>query len=192
MSFVNKLVIVTAPSGSGKSTIVKHLLKNFPFFTFSVSACTRRPRQGETNAIDYHFITVQDFEQKIKDNAFAEYEMVYEGKYYGTLKSELKHIWEQQHVPLIDIDVHGALKLKEKYKEKALSIFIKAPSIEELKQRLLNRNTDTLEAIAERIKKAENELLFENKFDKILINDNIHEACETVNTYITSFFSSQP
>ena len=183
----HKLIIITAPSGSGKSTIVNFLLQHFTNLKFSVSACTRLLRAGEMNGVNYHFISAQDFEMKIQEDAFAEYEMVYPGKYYGTLKSELVSIWNQEKYPLVDIDVQGAMRLKKYYQENALTIFIKAPSIEELENRLRKRGTETEESLLERISKATEELSFSNHFDHIIVNDNLALACEQTQQLITSF-----
>jgi guanylate kinase len=183
----HKIIIITAPSGSGKSTIVNFLLKHFSNLKFSVSACTRMPRLGEVNGVNYHFISAQDFETKIKEDAFAEYEMVYPGKYYGTLKSELTSIWNEEKYPLVDIDVQGAMRLKKYYQENSLTIFIKAPSIEELENRLRNRGTETEESLKERISKATEELSFSNHFDHIIVNDNLSLACAQTQQLIALF-----
>lgn len=177
MSAGQKLVIITAPSGSGKTTIVNHLLKEIPQLSFSVSACTRPPRAGETDGVNYYFITVDEFQHKIHEEAFAEYEMVYPGKYYGTLKSELQRIWQQTQFPLIDIDVHGALRLKAFYGTQALSVFIKAPSVQELERRLRHRGTETEASLKERLDKAAHELSFAEQFDHLLVNDDLQRAC---------------
>ena len=186
-----KLVIITAPSGSGKTTIVNHLLKEIPQLSFSVSACTRPPRAGETNGVHYYFISVEDFQNKIQEEAFAEYEMVYPGKYYGTLKSELARIWQQQQFPLIDIDVHGAMRLKLFYGEQALRLFIKAPSVEELERRLRNRGTETEASLKERLDKAAHELSFADNFDHLLVNDDLPRACAEAATIIRSFLNAE-
>ncbi|MBP6455461.1 MAG: guanylate kinase [Chitinophagaceae bacterium] len=183
----NKIILITAPSGSGKTTIVKKILELNSNLEFSVSATTRAIRGNEKDGVDYYFISLQDFEEKIKSNAFAEYEMVYTNKYYGTLKEKLNDIWARQHFPLADIDVKGAIKLKNYFGKNALSIFIKPPSIEELRKRLEKRNTDLPEAIDERIKKAKEELTFENKFDLVVINDVLQNAIEKVHLSINNF-----
>jgi guanylate kinase len=127
----NKIIIITAPSGAGKTSITRHLLKSFPQqLVFSVSAATRPKRDYEQNGVDYHFISPEDFKEKIKNNEFVEWEMVYEGKYYGTLKSEIQHSWENNQTPLLDIDVKGAMRVQQQYPEQSLSIFIQPPSIE--------------------------------------------------------------
>ncbi len=183
----SKLIIITAPSGSGKSTIVKYLMQEIPSLRFSVSACTRPPRNGEKDGIDYHFMSLNEFEQKITEDAFAEYEMVYQGKYYGTLKSELIHITQQGQVPLVDIDVQGALRLKSYYQHRALCLFIQAPSIAELENRLRARGTETPESLAERITKAEQELSYASSFDTIIVNDILTLACEQAKQHIEQF-----
>jgi len=190
MTAGQKLVIITAPSGSGKTTIVNFLLHEIPQLSFSVSACTRAPRAGETNGVNYYFISEEDFRQRIQDEAFAEYEMVYPGKYYGTLKSELQRIWTRHEFPLIDIDVQGALRLKSFYGEQALSLFIKAPSLEELERRLRNRGTETEQSLNERLGKAEHELSFALQFDKLLVNDELPRACEEAKELILDFLAN--
>jgi guanylate kinase len=182
-----RIIIITAPSGSGKSTIVRHLLQTLPELRFSVSACTRSPRQGEIHGRDYFFISVEEFQQKISEEAFAEYEMVYAGKYYGTLKSELQKIWRSGGYPLADIDVQGALRLKNYFADKALSIFIKAPALEILEQRLRKRGTETEESLRERLQKAEQELQWSNSFDALIVNDQLDEACQQTEQLIRNF-----
>ena len=183
----HKLVIITAPSGSGKTTIVNFLLKDNPELAFSISACTRKPREGEVNGVNYYFIPLEEFTRKIANHEFAEFEMVYEGKYYGTLKSELNRIIENNQVPLVDIDVQGALRLKKHYGENALTLFIQAPSIEVLEQRLKSRGTETEQSLAERIDKAKEELKFANLFDYIIVNDDLQDACEASKDLIHEF-----
>lgn len=182
-----KLIIITAPSGSGKTTIVNLLLQHIPQLSFSVSACTRVPRKGEVNGVQYYIISIDEFEEKIKRNEFAEYEMVYEGKYYGTLKTELQKIWNQNQFPLVDIDVQGAMRLKKIYLQNALSIFIKAPSMEILENRLRNRGTDTEQAIRERLNKANQELSYINEFDKVVVNDDLQNAFMECVNHISEF-----
>lgn len=182
-----KLVIITAPSGSGKTTIVNHLLSALPQLAFSVSACTRKPRAGELDGINYHFISLEDFTRRIAHHEFAEFEMVYEGKYYGTLKSELQRIWNNQQTPMVDIDVQGALRLKKQYGHQTLSIFIKAPSIEVLEQRLRTRGSETAQSLNERLDKATEELSFSDQFDHIVVNDQLEQACQEAKTIIADF-----
>ncbi|MBU3675825.1 MAG: guanylate kinase [Chitinophagaceae bacterium] len=184
-----KLIIITAPSGSGKSTIVRYLLQEMPDLSFSVSACTRSPRPGETHGVSYYFISVADFQQKINAHEFAEYEMVYEGKYYGTLNSELTRIWNNHQFPLVDIDVQGALRLKKQFEEKALTIFIQAPSMEELEKRLRGRGTETEASLQERLNKAREELMYAKQFDTCIVNDHLATACENVANRIRQFLA---
>jgi len=187
MSPSSKLIIITAPSGSGKSTIVQHLLSHFPPLCFSISACTRKPRLGECDGVNYYFISIEDFTRKISQHEFAEFEMVYEGKYYGTLKSELERIWNHQQTPLIDIDVQGALRLKKHYGQQALTLFIQAPNLEILEQRLRNRQTETEESLQERLHKASDELTYANQFDALVVNDDLQTACNETISIITKF-----
>lgn len=185
-----KIIIITAPSGSGKSTLTKRLMAEFPELAFSISACTRSPRAGEIDGQDYHFISVKQFQDYIAANEFIEWEMVYEGKYYGTLKNEINRIWNQSKIPLVDIDVKGALNVQEQYREKAKSIFIQAPSIETLKKRLENRGTETPESLAERIDKAAYELSFAPLFDHIIVNDDLESATTTLIQIIAEYLKN--
>jgi len=173
-----KIIIITAPSGSGKTTLVKDLLKRLPRLAFSVSACTRAPRAGEVDGKDYYFLSLTDFEEKLARREFLESEMVYPGKYYGTLKSELARIWDKGQLPLVDIDVKGALRVKKQFEGESLSIFIKAPSIEALEARLRHRGTETEDTLQERLKKADYELSFASEFDYLLVNDDLAKAKE--------------
>lgn len=186
---MSKILIITAPSGAGKSTITKRLLQQFPKLKFSVSACTRNPRGTEKHGVDYYFISVEEFKQKIEEQAFVEWEMVYEGKYYGTLKSELHRIWDNGEMPLFDIDVKGAMKVKEIYGDKAVSVFIKVPDLDVLRKRLEARNTDSPEAIYERIKKASYEESFADRFDYIVLNDVLEDAVAQVRSIVQSMFA---
>lgn len=191
MASAQKLIIITAPSGSGKSTIVNFLMKEIPSLAFSVSACTRKPREGEVHGVNYYFLSVEEFQQHIANNDFAEYEMVYEGKYYGTLRSELGRMWNDDKVPVVDIDVHGALRLKREYSQHALSLFIKAPSIAELENRLRRRGTETEHSLKERLDKASEELSYANQFDHIVVNDELDKACQQAKDLILHFLSLQ-
>lgn len=182
-----KFIIITAPSGTGKTTITKYLLQNNPRLTFSISAATRQPRKGEVNGVDYYFISEDEFKQKIQEDAFIEWEMVYEGKYYGTLKSEMQRIWDEGRVPILDIDVKGAIQVEQKYPGNCLLIFIKPPSLEELKRRLEARDTDSLESIEVRLQKAEYELSFAKHFNKVIVNDNLERACHETEEAIKGF-----
>lgn len=184
-----KIIIITAPSGSGKTTLVKRLLAAHPNLVFSISACTRKPRENEQHGKDYYFFTEGEFKEKIAEEAFVEWEMVYTGKYYGTLKSELQRIWSEGKVPLVDIDVQGAIAIQKKYPEDSISLFIQAPSFEELRRRLEARGTETPETLEERIKKAEIELAYAPQFDQIIINDDLEQATQDLINTINDFIS---
>lgn len=170
-----KIIIIAAPSGAGKTTLVKRLVKACPQLEFAISACTREPRPGEENGKDYYFYKVDEFKKLIELDAFVEWEMVYTGKYYGTLKSEFQRIWDDGKQPLVEIDVKGALNIKKDYKSNSLSIFIEAP-IEVLQERLRLRGTESDEHLAERLEKAKFELSFATQFDKRVVNENIETA----------------
>ena len=171
-----KAFIFSAPSGSGKTTIVRHLLEAFPELEFSISATTREPRGSEQNGVDYYFITKEDFLQKIEDKSLLEYEEVYPGRYYGTLKSEIERIWSQGKHVVFDVDVVGGARLKRKLGDKALAIFIKVKDIDTLKERLLSRATDSEIEVMKRISKAEQEMKYEDQFDIALVNDVLDET----------------
>jgi guanylate kinase len=171
-----KLIIFSAPSGAGKTTIVKHLLECGLPLEFSISACSRKPRTGEVDGKDYYFLSVNEFKSKIEQKEFIEWEEVYPGNFYGTLKSELNRIWENGHHVLFDIDVKGGVNLKKLFGENALSIFVMPPSIEELERRLISRSTDDPETIQKRVDKATYELKFSTQFDTIIINDHLVDA----------------
>ncbi len=185
-----KILIITAPSGAGKTSITKFLMDAFPVLSFSVSATTRNARGAEKDGEDYYFISMDEFKSKIKQKEFAEWEMVYEGKYYGTLKSELKRIWALEKVPVLDIDVKGAIHVQQQYPENTLSIFIDPPSVQELKIRLLSRGTETAESIQARVNKASYEISFKNNFDKIIVNDNLDKACVSAAEIVSIFLNS--
>lgn len=173
----NKMIILSAPSGSGKSTIIQYLLqKGFPL-EFSISATTRSPRGSEKNGVEYYFYSVDEFKQKIQNNEFVEYEEVYENRFYGTLKAECDRIWQKGNVIVFDVDVAGGMRLKKLFGDKALSLFIKAPSVEVLRKRLEGRKTDSAEEIQKRLDKAAYEMQFADKFDKIVVNDDLTRAC---------------
>jgi guanylate kinase len=182
-----KVIILTAPSGSGKTTLVKELLKRYDKLEFSISACTRSPRPGEVDGVDYYFLDAESFKTKIEKNEFVEWEMVYEGKYYGTLKSEMERIWQLDKYPLIDIDVQGALNVKTFFPENSLSLFIQPPSVQVLKERLEKRGTETPDAIQERLNKSVKELEYANRFDKIIINDHLDTAVQNTVQIIEGF-----
>jgi guanylate kinase len=187
-SVQHKIIIITAPSGAGKTSITKYLLKTFPDkLGFSVSAATRQPRSYEQNGKDYYFISTEEFLQKIQHDEFAEWEMVYEGKYYGTLKSELQRIWNDNKTPLLDIDVKGAIHVLQQYRDHCLSLFIQPPSIDELRKRLESRGTESAESLQARLNKSAYELSFHDHFDHIIINDDLDKACKEAEQIILKF-----
>jgi guanylate kinase len=184
-----KAIILTAPSGAGKTSITRFLLANYPQLAFSVSATTRAPRGAEQDGVDYHFMSPAAFETHIKQNDFLEYEMVYEGLYYGTLKSELDRIWEEGKMPVLDIDVKGAIAIQKQLGDQALSIFILPPSIEVLKERLTKRNTDSEEKMQMRLDKAAYEISFSDQFNTVVKNEVLNTACEETAALIQEFIS---
>ncbi|MEA5006243.1 MAG: guanylate kinase [Rikenellaceae bacterium] len=184
-----KVIIFSAPSGAGKSTIVSHLMNRFPVLGFSVSATSRAPRGAEINGKEYYFFTTEEFKDKIDNDEFIEYEEVYKGSYYGTLKSEIVRLWNNGKIIVFDIDVVGGVNLKNLFGESALSVFIKPPSLEVLRERLAGRGTEDNESVESRIKKAQYELTFENKFDKVLINDNLEDCLKEADKITEEFIS---
>lgn len=187
----NKVVIFSAPSGAGKSTIVNHLLNLFPELEFSISATSRAPRGQEKHGVEYYFYTSDEFRSLIADDRFVEYEEVYAGSFYGTLKSEIDRIWAKGNTIIFDIDVQGGVNLKKFFGEKALSVFIQAPSVEILRERLVGRGTDTPEAIEKRVAKAASEMEFaEGKFDYVLINDDLQTAKDEAEKVIGDFLKA--
>jgi guanylate kinase len=188
MSFSRKIIIITAPSGAGKTSITRWLLDKYPAnLAFSVSAATRRPRSHERDGVDYYFMNLEAFKQKIQHNEFAEWEMVYEGKFYGTLKSELERIWNAGKTPLLDIEVKGAIHIREQYPASTLALFIEPPSVDELRRRLEMRGTETIESLLARVNKASYEISFKHHFDQIIVNDDLSRACQEAEAAITSF-----
>lgn len=174
-----KLIIFSAPSGSGKTTIVRHLLKTFPDqIEFSISATSRPKRGVEENGKDYHYLSLEEFKQKIANKEFLEWEEVYSGVYYGTLRSEVELIWAKGKAVIFDIDVEGGLNLKSQFKGQALAVFVMPPSIKILEERLHSRQTDNPESIVRRIAKAEKELKTAELFDVFILNEKLEEACE--------------
>jgi guanylate kinase len=185
------LIIITAPSGAGKTSITRYLLHHFPPLAFSVSAATRPQRSDEINGVDYYFMSLDEFHQKIQNNEFIEWEMVYEGKYYGTLKTELQRIKDMQKIPILDIDVKGAIHVQQQYEGRTLSLFVQPPSIEELKRRLELRATESPEALQDRLNKAAYEISFRQHFDKIIINDDLGRACREAGAIISGLFKEE-
>jgi len=185
-----KLIIFSAPSGSGKSTIVNELLKDDSYkLEFSISATSRAPRGEEQNGKEYYFLDVNDFHNKIQNNEFLEWEEVYKGCFYGTLNSEIERITSKGHNIIFDIDVVGGLNIKKLFQDDAIAIFIKPPSIEELQNRLIGRGTDSAETIQKRINKAEFEMTFADKFDTIIVNDQLKEAIQNTKKILTAFLN---
>lgn len=184
-----KIFILSAPSGTGKSSIIKHLMANRPELDlhFSISATSRKPREGEKHEREYYFLSDEEFKKKIDEGAFVEWEEVYEGTYYGTLLSEVERIIDKGHNLIMDIDVMGSISMKERFGKDALSIFILPPSIKELESRLKNRGTDTVDDVARRLAKAGYEMTFAPKFDCVVINDSLEKAAGEVAARIDSF-----
>lgn len=188
----HKILIITAPSGAGKTSITRYLMSRFPQLAFSISAATRQARANERNGVDYYFMSEADFQQKIKNKEFAEWEMVYEGKYYGTLKSELERIWNTGQVPVLDIDVKGAIHVQNQYPINTLSIFIEPPSVDELKKRLQGRGTENDDSLAARVNKASYEISFKIHFDEVIVNDHLENACEKAEELVHRFLQQPP
>ena len=184
----NKILIITAPSGAGKTSITRYLMNRFPNkLAFSISAATRQPRGLEKDGVDYFFMSETDFRKKIDEDAFVEWEMVYAGKYYGTLKSELERIWSEGRVPLLDIDVKGAVNVQKQYPGQTLSMFIEPPSLEELRRRLESRGTETHASLSDRLNKANYELGFKENFNFVIINDLLPRACPEAEEILIRF-----
>jgi guanylate kinase len=184
-----KIIIITAPSGAGKTSITKYLLKKYDQLAFSISVTTRSQRANEIHGKDYYFISIEDFNHKIQHNELVEWEMVYEGKYYGTLKSELERIWHLGKTPILDIDIKGAIHVQQQYLDSTLSLFIEPPSIEELKRRLEGRGTEDDDTLQARINKAAYELSFKHHFHKIILNNDLENACREAENAILAFIS---
>ena len=183
-----KMIIFSAPSGSGKTTLVRHILKTFPEeIEFSISATSRPKRGVEENGKDYHYLSVEEFKNKVANNEFLEWEEVYAGTHYGTLKSEVEKIWAKGKAVIFDIDVEGGLNLKNQFKEDSLGIFVMPPSIKILEERLHSRSTDSKESIARRVEKAEKELKTAELFDVFILNENLPDACEKAEEIVKEF-----
>lgn len=183
------MVIFSAPSGAGKSTIVKHLLSKDFKLEFSISATTRAPRGDEKHGVEYYFLTEDQFRSKIAADAFVEYQEVYPGRFYGTLKSELDRIWKKGNVVVFDVDVEGGVNLKKMFSDNALAVFIQPPSIGELKKRLISRSTDSLDEIEKRVGKAAHELTYSSFFDAIVVNDILDCACGDAEKALRKFLN---
>ena len=186
----NKLILITAPSGAGKTSIVNHLLKKYSQLAFSVSATTRKPRGSEKEGVDYYFISEAEFKEKIHYKEFLEWEMVYQGKYYGTLKSEIERIWLEKKVPVLDIDVQGAIHVQQQYPVNTISVFIQPPSLEELKNRLQSRGSETEESIQARLNKSSFEMTFKKHFENVVINKDFKTACLEAERIISAFLGN--
>jgi guanylate kinase len=186
---MNRLILFCGPSGSGKTTIVKHLLSKYPVLSFSVSATTRKQRNGEVNGTDYYFISVEEFKSKINNGEFLEWEEVYENGYYGTLTSEVDRINALGKVALFDVDVVGGLNIKSKFGSNLLDVFVRPPSPDDLRKRLVARATETPESLERRIGKAAQELSFGDRFSNILVNENIEQACAQADSMVEQFLA---
>ena len=182
-----KVILITAPSGSGKTSIVNYLIQNNSSLAFSVSATTRPPRKVEKEGNHYYFISEEEFREKIHNKEFLEWEMVYEGKYYGTLKSEIERIWDENKIPVLDIDVQGAIHVQQQYPVNTITIFIQVPSEEELKRRLKMRGSETEESLQARLNKSAFEMTFKNQFRNIVVNTNLEDACKETERVVREF-----
>jgi len=186
-----KLIVFSAPSGSGKTTLVRHLITQKDLnLDFSISATSRKRRGNEINGKDYHFISLEDFKKHIDKGEFVEWEEVYQNNFYGTLKSEIERIWSEGKHVIFDIDVVGGTRIKKKYPEQTLAVFVQPPSIEEMELRLRNRKTDSEEKILERVQKAERELKFSSQFDIVLVNDDLEKAKKKAYRVVKNFISN--
>jgi guanylate kinase len=187
---VRKLIVISAPSGAGKTSIVHFLLKNMPELAFSVSACSREKRENEIHGEDYYFLGVEGFKNKIAENAFLEWELVYENQYYGTLTSEIERIWSEGKTAIFDVDVEGGLNIKKQYLTECLSIFIMPPSLGVLQERLIARGSESDKSLKKRLDKAEEEIAKNQEFDSIILNDNFDIACKETMGVISNFIKS--
>ena len=187
----NKLIVFSAPSGAGKTTLVKHILSQFSNTSFSISATSRSPRGNEEDGVDYHFLSKSEFKKRINNNEFIEFEEVYGGVHYGTLKSEIENIWTNNEVALFDIDVVGGFNIKKMYPMNTLSIFVMPPSIDTLRKRLISRGDISDNEINRRIKKAELELDYASKFDKIIINSDLEESKKIASNLVNEFIKNE-
>jgi guanylate kinase len=186
----NKLILITAPSGAGKTSIIRYLMTKVSQLAFSVSATTREPRDNEKEGVDYYFISEEEFRKKIHLKEFLEWEMVYEGKYYGTLKSEVQRMWAEKKVPVLDIDVQGAIHVQQQYPVNTISVFIQPPSQEELKSRLQSRGSETEESLLARINKSSFEMTFKKHFENVVINNDFETACHETEKIVGAFLNT--
>ena len=188
---MGKLIVISAPSGAGKTSIVHHLLKEIPNLSFSVSACSREKRAKEIDGKDYHFLGVDGFKKKIEENAFLEWEEVYENQFYGTLKSEVGRIWDEGKTVIFDLDVVGGLNIKKQYPKECLSVFIMPPSIDVLRERLSSRGSESEETLEKRLSKAKEEISRNKEFDNVILNDDFEIACNEAKQKIINFIKYQ-
>ncbi|MEO8590640.1 MAG: guanylate kinase [Flavobacteriales bacterium] len=189
MEHTGKCVIVSAPSGAGKTTIVRHLIDQDQDLAFSVSATSRAKRGHEVDGRDYFFISVEEFRERISDGAFVEWEEVYPGQFYGTLRSEIERIWAHGQSPIFDVDVVGGLHLKSAFGERALALFVSPPSLDVLEERLHNRATESAESLRKRVDKAAHEMTYAGRFDAIIVNDTLEHACGEALGLVKRFLS---
>jgi guanylate kinase len=183
-----KAIIFSAPSGAGKTTIVQHLLDKHPELGFSISACTRDKRgRTEVHGVDYYFLTVEEFKKRIDKDEFVEWEEVYEGNFYGTLKEEVQRIWDAGKAVIFDVDVKGGLKLKKYFGDDALAVFVKVPSLEVLEERLKNRNSESSSSLSQRLYKAKFEMTFEKEFDVTLVNEDLETSLKKAEDMVADF-----
>lgn len=187
---VNKIIIFCAPSGAGKTTIAHAMLDIFPELEFSISATSRTPREKEKEGVDYYFLKPEDFKKRIREGGFLEYEEFYNGTFYGTLKKEISRIQNSGKIPVLDIDVKGAMNLKKIYKDKILIIFIKAP-IEIIKERLLNRKSESLETLEMRLERSKEEMTYEPKADKVVVNIELDKAIKDCKKIVEEFIKDE-
>lgn len=188
---MKKLIIFSAPSGSGKTTVVQHLLKKFPELAFSISVTTRHKRPNEIDGKDYYFYPESKFLHAIKNEDFLEYEEVYKGLFYGTLKSEVERLWDEGKTVIFDVDVVGGLNIKKHYGDQALAVFLRPPSVEILMDRLTKRETEVEHQLQERIAKAKSELKFEHQFDEVIVNDVLSDTFATTEKLVATFLKSE-
>ena len=188
----DRMILFTAPSGAGKTTLVKHLLKEYDFLDFSISATSREKRLHERDGVDYYFLSREEFEKKIAGGEFIEWEEVYEDQYYGTLKSEVDRIWAEGKYAIFDIDVKGATAIKSIYGDKCLAVFVRPPSLDVLINRLKGRNTESAESLAKRIERVKREMTYENTFDVVLVNDLLDVAKKEAGYYTENFLLGMP